>query len=280
MAVLRGLAAPCMGHDPNEIVELAVAAEQVGFDGFFVWDHMVFANEGDGPPVLDPWALMSAIAVRTSTIVIGPMITPPSRRRPWVLARQTVTLDRLAGGRTVFGVGLGSPSYGDFGRFGDEADTRARADMLDESLVILDGLWSGEPFSFSGEHYRIDPVRFIPTPVSGRRIPVWVGGIWPGKRPMRRAAKWDGAVPITYVDGALTRPSAEQMTEVRDLIRSERGSLEDYVLAVWAEVASSPEVVIDELPPYVEAGTNWWIETAVPRGEWQTGLRERIGQGV
>jgi alkanesulfonate monooxygenase SsuD/methylene tetrahydromethanopterin reductase-like flavin-dependent oxidoreductase (luciferase family) len=197
-----------------------------------------------------------------------------------VLARQTVTLDRLAGGRTVFGVGLGSPSYGDFGRFGDEADTRARADMLDESLVILDGLWSGEPFSFSGEHYRIDPVRFIPTPVSGRRIPVWVGGIWPGKRPMRRAAKWDGAVPITYVDGALTRPRAEQMTEVRDLIRSERGSLEDYVLAVWAEVASSPEVVIDELPPYVEAGTNWWIETAVPRGEWQTGLRERIGQGV
>src|SRR6478752_4693169 len=146
--VLRGLAAPCFGDDPAEIVELAVVAEQAGFDGFFVWDHMLFADDGMGPAVLDPWALLSAIAVRTSRVVIGPMVTPPSRRRPWVLARQTVTLDRLSGGRTVFGVGLGSPAHGDFGRFGDVADARGRADLLDESLAILDGLWSGEPFSF------------------------------------------------------------------------------------------------------------------------------------
>jgi alkanesulfonate monooxygenase SsuD/methylene tetrahydromethanopterin reductase-like flavin-dependent oxidoreductase (luciferase family) len=275
----RGLAAPCFGDDPGEIAELAVAAEDAGFDGFFVWDHMLYANDGRGPALLDPWVLLSVIADRTSRIVIGPMVTPPSRRRPWVLARQAVTLDLLAGGRTVVGVGLGSPPEGDFGRFGEVSDARGRADLLDETLVILDGLWSGETFSHAGEHYRLDAVRFLPRPVTRPRIPVWVGGIWPGRRPMRRAARWDGAVPITYVDGRLTRPRVDEIAAVRDLVRAQRGTLDDYTIAVWAEVAEDPSTVSPELAGYAEAGATWWIETAVPGDGWQHGLRRRIALG-
>jgi alkanesulfonate monooxygenase SsuD/methylene tetrahydromethanopterin reductase-like flavin-dependent oxidoreductase (luciferase family) len=278
-ALARGVAAPCFGDDPAEIVDLAVAAEQAGFDGFFVWDHMLFANDGQGPAILDPWVLLSAIAVRTTRVVIGPMITPPSRRRPWVLARQTVTLDRLAAGRTVFGCGLGSPAEGDFGRFGEVSDARGRADLLDESLAIMAGLWSGETFSFTGTHHRLEPVRFLPRPVAQPRIPVWVGGIWPGRRPMRRAARWDGAVPITYVDGRLTRPRRDEVAAVRDLIRTERGDLDGYTIAVWAEVAADPGRIQQELPAYRDAGATWWIETAVPTPGWQAGLRNRIALG-
>jgi alkanesulfonate monooxygenase SsuD/methylene tetrahydromethanopterin reductase-like flavin-dependent oxidoreductase (luciferase family) len=278
-ALLRGVAAPCFGDDPTEIVELAVAAEQAGFDGFFVWDHMLFANDGQGPAILDPWVLLSVIASATSRIVIGPMVTPLSRRRPWVLARQTATLDVLSGGRSVFGVGLGSPTEGDFGRFGEVTDERQRAELLDETLTILDGLWSGETFSFTGKHYDLKPVRFLPRPVRRPRIPVWVGGVWPARRPMQRAARWDGAVPITYVERRLTRPRADEIAAVRDLVQAERGTLDDYELVVWAEVAQDLAALAKELPGYVEAGTTWWVETAVPQYGWQDGLRRRIALG-
>ncbi len=262
-----------------EIVELGVAAEEAGFDGFFVWDHMLFANDGQGPPTVDPWLVMAVLATRTSRITIGPMITPLSRRRPWVVARQTVTLDLLAAGRTVLGVGLGSPAQGDFERFGEVSDVRGRAERLDESLAILDRLWSGAITSFAGTHFQLDEVRFLPRPVSRPRIPVWVGGVWPARAPMRRAARWDGAVPITYVDGALTRPSAQQTAAVRDLVLAERGSLDDYTIAVWAELAEDPASVAAELPAYVDAGATWWIETAKPGDGWTELLARRIALG-
>jgi hypothetical protein len=124
MSIRRAVAAPCFADDPADLVRLAVEAEQAGFDGSFLWDHITWADDGLGPPIVDPWAVLSVIAARTQRLVIGPMITPVPRRRPWVLARQTVTLDLLAGGRTVFGVGLGAPAHGDFGLFGDPADDR------------------------------------------------------------------------------------------------------------------------------------------------------------
>lgn len=277
--MLRGLAAPCFGSDPMEIVELGVAAEEAGFDGFFVWDHMLFANDGQGPPIVDPWLVMAVLAARTKRVTIGPMVTPLSRRRPWVVARQTATLDILSGGRTILGVGLGSPARGDFELFGELDDNRGRAELLDESLAVLDGLWSGETFSFQGKHFALGPVRFLPRPVSRPRIPVWVGGVWPATRPMERASRWDGAVPITYVNGDLTRPSAEEIGQVRDLIRRERGTMTGYTLAVWAELAADPADLASELPAYGEAGATWWIETATPRGAWQDALRRRIAAG-
>ncbi|MDT0263481.1 LLM class flavin-dependent oxidoreductase [Jatrophihabitans lederbergiae] len=277
---LRGLAAPCFAENPADLVELGVAAEQAGFDAFFLWDHLVFANDGAGPDIVDPWLVLALIAARTRHLKVGTMITPVSRRRPWVLARQTATLDLLSGGRLVLGVGIGSPARGDFALFGDEADPVARAEMLDEGLAILDGLWSGERFGHHGKHYRMEPVRFLPRPAQRPRIPVWVGGTLPLRRPMSRAARWDGAVPIAWADGRLARPSVVQIAGVRDQVLAERGRLDGYDIAVWAEVTENPTALAGELAAYADAGATWWIETAKPEPGWQQGLVQRIERGV
>ena len=276
MGMRRGLAAPCFADDPLELVELGVQAERAGFDGFFLWDHLVFANDGEGPSIVDPWLVLALIASRTSTLKIGTMITPVSRRRPAVLARQTTTLDLISGGRLIIGVGIGSPAQGDFALLGDEADAVLRAEMLDEGLNLLDRLWSGERVDWHGKHYLVDGVRFRPRPVQRPRIPVWVGGTLPKRKPMSRAARWDGAVPITWADGRLARPSVAQIEGVRDQVAAERGDLDGFDLAVWAEVAEDPAAVRLELPAYAAAGATWWIETAKPEPGWLGGLNRRI----
>ena len=276
----QALAAPCLSADPAELVELAVAAEAAGFDGFFLWDHMVFANDGEGPAIIDPWLVLALIAARTERIAIGTMITPVSRRRPWVLARQTATLDIISGGRLILGVGLGSPTYGDFGIFGEETDPKRRGEMLDEGLTILDGLWSGERFSFAGRHYQLDPVRFLPRPVQRPRIPVWVGGVLPNIKPLQRAARWDGWVPIRWVDGVLTAPSPADIADAVAVVSAREGTSEGYDYAVWADVARSPAAVATEVAEYAGAGATWWIETARPGDGWLAGLRHRVTQGI
>lgn len=278
--IKRGVAAPCFAADPDELVDLAVRAERAGFDGFFLWDHIVFADDGDGPDIVDPWLVLAVIAARTERITIGTMITPVSRRRPWVLARQTATLDLLSGGRLVLGVGLGSPAKGDFEAFGDESDPVIRAELLDEGLAILDGLWSGERFAFDGQHFHVDEVRFRPRPAQRPRVPVWVGGTLPLRRPMSRAARWDGAVPLRWLDRRLDRPSVADISSVRDQIRSERGDLERFDIAVWAEIAEDPARLTAVLSEYGKAGATWWIETAKPEDGWQDELRARLRQGV
>ncbi len=278
--VRRGIAAPCFAEDPEELVELGIRAEEASFDGFFLWDHLVFANDGDGPPIVDPWLVLAVLASRTERITLGPMITPVSRRRPWVLARQTATLDVLSGGRTVLGVGLGSPAQGDFGIFGEETDPVIRAELLDEGLDVVTGLWTGEWFSHRGKHFTVAPVRFRPTPVSAPRIPVWVGGVLPARRPMRRAARWDGAVPIRFADRELARPSVADIAGVRDLVAAARGSVSGYDLVVWAEVAAEPAALGPTLDEYADAGATWWIETAKPGAGWRDGLLDRIAAGV
>lgn len=280
MSIKRGVAAPCFADDPMALVDIAVEAERAGFDGFFLWDHMTWSNDGLGPSIVDPWAVLSVIAARTERIMLGPMITPVSRRRPWVLARQTVTLDLLARGRTVFGAGLGSPVHGDFGIFGEETDDRTRAGMLDEGLDLMAELWSGDVVEFHGKHFQVEPVRFTPAPFNGSRIPVWVGGVLPSTAGMRRAARWDGAVPIRYAGGRLATPSARDIAFVRDLVIEARGNADDFDLVVWAEVTSDPAAVAASLPAFEEAGTTWWIESArPPQDDWYDRLRERIAAG-
>lgn len=182
--------------DAKLLAELAARAEAAGWDGFFLWDHVDYRAPVSA--LADPWVCMAAIACATERVKLGPLITPPARRRIHKLARETVTLDRLSGGRLIFGAGLGSDNSGEFSKFGEESDAKARAKLLDEGLAQLVRYWGGE---------------FKPQPVQKPRIPVWLAARWPNRRPVRRALEWDGLFPI---DLPGTDALAELVGEVRE----------------------------------------------------------------
>ncbi len=275
----HGIAVPNFGTDPVALVDLGVAAEHAGFDGYFLWDHIVFSNSGDGPPIVDPWAVLAVVAARTSRITLGTVVTPVPRRRPWQLARMTTTLDRLSGGRFVLGVGIGSPAYGDFGIFHEPSGERERAELLDEGLDVLAGLWSGAPFAYSGKHVTVDTVRFTPTPVQRPRIPVWVAGVLPAPRPIARAARWDGFVPIRFANRGLVRPTPADIAKVTGQIAAQRDAMDHYDMIVWAEVADDPDALAGLFGEYEQAGATWWIETARPGEGWWEGIKHRVAAG-
>ncbi|MGH2600141.1 MAG: LLM class flavin-dependent oxidoreductase, partial [Dehalococcoidia bacterium] len=185
---------PCGGvcGDARTLAELAVVAEESGWDGVFLEDYIVYQSRQD-IPTYDPWVALAAMALRTQRIRLGTMVTPLARRRPWKLAREAVTLDHLSGGRLTLCVGAGDSADVSFTHLGEAADIKQRATMLDEGLEVLAGLWSGEPFSYVGQHYQVREVRFLPRPLQQPRIPIWVGGGYPNRGPVRRAARWDGA---------------------------------------------------------------------------------------
>jgi alkanesulfonate monooxygenase SsuD/methylene tetrahydromethanopterin reductase-like flavin-dependent oxidoreductase (luciferase family) len=246
--------------DPNDLVAIAVDAEQAGWDGFFIWDHVKLFRD-QSPKVVDPWVAMAAVAQATDRITIGPMVTPPPRRRPIKLAREAVTLDHLSRGRLVLGVGIGWPPDVEFGDFGDEVDNRVRADMLEESLAIQTGLWTGEPFAYEGEHYRLAEMTFQPPPVQQPRIPIWVGAFWPNRRPMRRAARWDGLYAIPTVDNDPVRPTTETFGEIVDFVRAERaanGKADEPFDIVASELAGHASA--ERIAEYAALGATWWME--------------------
>ena len=172
--------------DPRIIGDLAAEAEAAGWDGFFVWDHLLYGDRV--AEIADPWTCCAAIALRTERLLFGPMVTPLPRRRPQVLARQAASLAVLSGGRFVLGLGLGDDWVGEFSAFGDEADPKVRGRMLDEGLAVLTGLLSGEAVDLEGEHHAARDVRFRPAP----RVPLWVAGRYGNRAPLRRAASYDG----------------------------------------------------------------------------------------
>src|SRR5690348_11034889 len=180
------------GGDLQTILDTAVEVEAAGWDAVFYWDGIYIASAG---LMYDPWVVLAGIADRTERVRIGAMLTPVSRRRPWKLARETVTLDHLSGGRLILPVGLGALDDGGFGKVGEPTDRKTRAELLDESLAILTGLWSGEPFHYDGKHYHLDEMTFLPKPVQAPRIPIWVVGMWPSERSMARALRYDGLLP-------------------------------------------------------------------------------------
>jgi alkanesulfonate monooxygenase SsuD/methylene tetrahydromethanopterin reductase-like flavin-dependent oxidoreductase (luciferase family) len=148
--------------NPIKFLELAVAAEDAKWDGFFMWDHNY---PGEDKLIADPWITLAAIAAHTENIRIGTTVTPLPRRRPQKVAREVTTLDILSNGRFILGVGLGGGPDEEFGKFGEDTDLKVRAEKLDESLAILEGLWSGKPFTFSGKNYTIEEVTFNPRPM-------------------------------------------------------------------------------------------------------------------
>jgi len=246
--------------DPHRLVDLARRAEVAGWDGFFLWDH-IRAGDWAGP-VVDPWVALAAVAATTGRLTLGTMVTPLPRRRPTTLARQTVSLDHLSGGRLVLGVGIGWPRDVDFSDLGDSGDDRVRAAQLDEGLEVLIGLWSGEPFSHQGEHYRVAGARFLPPPLHLPRIPVWVGSTWPSRRPFRRAARWDGVVPLVADPETDFRPpTPAELHQILAYIRLHRDPAAPFEVAVGDSLSGREKPAAEVVGPYVEAGATWWMES-------------------
>jgi alkanesulfonate monooxygenase SsuD/methylene tetrahydromethanopterin reductase-like flavin-dependent oxidoreductase (luciferase family) len=281
-----GLSLPCFGRgvDAAVVADWAVAAEQAGWDGFFLWDHL-FAFEPGPVETVDPWIALTAAACATTTIRLGTLVTPLPRRRPVVVARQTATLDRLSGGRLILGVGTGAMPF-EWEYVGEEADHRIRGEMLDEHLGLLDRLWTGEPVHHDGPHYRTAGPDWsavcYPPPLQQPRIPVWVGGTWPGTKPFVRAAHWDGVVPMR-TDGpwrvADTGAVAARMRELRQ-------DGEPFDLAVPGESGGTDPGRADVHAEHAQAGATWWIEAIHPwrtdlpdAMPWPVAARSRIGAG-
>lgn len=258
--------------DPLTVAGLAHEVEKAGWDGAFYWDGICVG----GFDTYDPWVVMAAMAMRTSRVRIGAMLTPPARRRPWKLARETVTLDHLSNGRLVLPVGLGATDDGGFSKVGEPTDKKVRAKLLDESLEILTGLWSGEPFSYEGEHYRVEEMTFLPKPVQSPRIPVWVVGAWPSKKSMNRALRYDGLLAYT-TRGEVT---ADDIREMKRYVEENREGDTPFDIVWEGETpGEDPDRAAEIVKPYAEAGATWWMESPwTPPNDPDT-LRERIRRG-
>lgn len=251
-----GIVAANLGDyaDPRVAVRLARAAEAAGWEAFFVWDHLGFVR---GVPSGDPFVILSAVAASTTHLKLGLAVTPLARRRPQVVANALASLDLLSAGRAIFGAGLGGAPE-EFTAFGETADAKQRAAMLDEGLKIVDRFWSGETVTHRGPHYVVEGVSLEPLPLQRPRIPIWIGG--EGAPALRRAARWDGwLAPATSPDGRPTMAkSPARIAEMVAEIRRHRTKMAPFEVAV--DGYSEPS---DPILPraYEGAGATWWLES-------------------
>jgi alkanesulfonate monooxygenase SsuD/methylene tetrahydromethanopterin reductase-like flavin-dependent oxidoreductase (luciferase family) len=254
-----GLSLPNRGSfgDIHLILDLAILAEEVGWDGFFIWDHIASGVS----PHIDPWIAMAAVACHTEKMALGIHVTPISRRRPWKVAREIVTLDHLSRGRMVFGVGLGDFRKKEFEAFGEIADPREKAEMLDEGLEIISALQSGDAFTYAGKHYSIDQTVFNPRPIQEPHVPIWVAGQWPNKPPFRRAARWDGVVPIARGRKKNEFLTPEEIQAMMEYIGHYRSKESHFDVCLCGETRGK-SLLHDKaiIEPYEAVGVTWWID--------------------
>lgn len=260
------------GSDVARLVDAAVAAEESGWNGVFLADHLIFpppselgarSAGGESWAMPDPWISLSAIAASTSTIRLGTWVTPVARRQPWQVARDVATLDRLSGGRVILGVGLGRRP--DYELFGHPWTLKWAAERTDEALDVIDRLWRGESVTHHGTHFRLDDVTLLPTPQQTPRVPIVIGGLWPRRPAVRRGARWDGIMVHFPGDGVLPGDATQPEEHAEALV------------AYYRSVAdSSGEVFLPMRPP--GARSAWidlchtlgatWTYTAKLDGEW------------
>lgn len=236
--------------DARTAAEVARLAEEAGWDGFFVWE-----------PVwgIDAWVCLTAAAMTTSRIRLGTMLTPVSRMRPWKLASESATLDNLSGGRVTLAVGLGAPDTG-FEQFHEQTDRRVRAELLDEGLDIITGLWRGQPYSYKGKHYTVDECTFMPPPppVQQPSIPIWVVGLWPRRKSMARAIGYDGIIPSSFGgDGQARQATVGEVREIAAFAAANRPA--DAPFDIVVEGTTEPGAV-DTVREWAEAGATWFNE--------------------
>lgn len=268
------------GGTVGHILDMAELAEASGWDGVFYWDGICIDGIGT-TPVFDPWVMLGAMALRTHRVRIGAIVTPLSRRRPWKVARETVTVDHLSQGRLILAVGLGALDDGGFGKVGEVTDKKVRAELLDESLTIISGLWSGEPFSFTGKHYTVGEMAFQPPPIQSPRIPIWVVGAWPRQRSLQRAFRWDGILPQALTDDGQNRPVIPaDITAIRDAAQSARNGLPPLAIPVEGQTrGNDAEGDRSIVEPFRLAGATWWLESRWNAMDQPDIVRDRIALG-
>ncbi|TAK22558.1 MAG: LLM class flavin-dependent oxidoreductase [Chloroflexota bacterium] len=256
--------------DPRWLSEAARIAEDHGWDGVFIPDciHITVANG----PTFDPWVALAAMAMRTERVRLGPMRTPLSRRRPWKVARETMSLDHLSNGRLILSVGLGALDDAGFGAVGEATDRRTRAEMLDESLAIITGLWTGHPFSFSGQHFQVGEMTFLPPIVQRPRIPIWVAGIWSSQRSLARALRWDGLLPNRVESDADWRGLDPILAA-----RRQEGPF-DYVVE-GRTPGDDRAAAAATVTPFVLRGATWWLEAMWLAPNGPDDILRRVRQG-
>jgi alkanesulfonate monooxygenase SsuD/methylene tetrahydromethanopterin reductase-like flavin-dependent oxidoreductase (luciferase family) len=255
------------------LADLASDAEDAGWDGFFLWNHLIEGNKR----IADPIVTLTAIAVITKRIRFGTTVTALPLHRPWIVARQTATLDEMSKGRLILGVGLGSRPGSEFETFGESSDCKIRAEKLDEGLDVITGLWSGKPFAYQGKHYQVGQTTFIPPSTQRPRIPIWVGGFWPYKAPFRRAAKWDGVIPLILPLGL---PQPEDLRNILAYINKHRTDRRpfDVVKIGWTSGVNR-KADAKKMVSFVEAGMTWWLESLYGEINSPKEMRKRIRMG-
>lgn len=256
--------------DPRRVMTLATAAEDAGWDGFFLWDHMLARP---GMAVADAWVTMAAVATATKRLRVGAMVTPLPRRRPWVLARQMASLDHLSQGRLIAGIGLGDDGWKEFSSFGDEVDPVIRGEMLDESLDVLQQLLRGDAVHFAGRHYRVDTAPFRPTPHQDH-LPIWGAVRWPNRKPLARIARLQGCFPIFASSGAPRPPEPAEIVAIRRAL-DELGGSPDIDIAIRCALSLEDRAGVGEtVAALAQSGVTWILEAIAP-GE-QPDVVERI----
>ena len=249
--------------DARRVGEVARLAEKAGWDGFFVWDHLIGYNRDLVADFAATNLLLIAAALATTRIRLGTLVTPVPRRRPQQLAREIATLDRLSGGRMILGVGLGAPIENEYARFGGPTDLKVLAGMLDEGLEVMTLLWSGEPVTFHGKHFKVDDVIMRPRPLQHPRVPIWVGGDWPKKGPARRAARWDGSL-LNASNVWHQPPDIAVIAEMQAFFQARRAKAGQeaapFDLVVGGSTAGMGLKARDILGPLGDVGATWWDE--------------------
>jgi alkanesulfonate monooxygenase SsuD/methylene tetrahydromethanopterin reductase-like flavin-dependent oxidoreductase (luciferase family) len=252
------------GGSATDQLELALLAEQAGWDGVFVWEAAY------GP---DAWSMLAAIAVRTSRVWLGTMLTPLPWRRPWKVASQVATLDQLSAGRAILAVGVGAVDT-DLPDTGEVTDLRGRAALLDEGIDLIRVLWQGGR-SFHGEHYRYETGRLdlsaAITPVQDR-IPIWVVGVWPALKSMRRALRCDGLIPQYRT----AEPGPQDAAAVRAWLTGQGRPAGFDVIADGETPADDAAAAAAATAAWAGAGCTWWLET---RWEARDQMRDRLAAG-